>query len=228
MTNSLNWVVLPAAGVGARMGADCPKQYLKIGEYTLIEHTINQLRKLIPDAPIMVSLAKGDLVGRELLSQYGAMVHLCEGGLTRAQSVLNASKAISVIDTSNPWVWVHDAARPLLAQSDIERLQQVLLSESRGAMLAQRSTDTLKQVEDGRAVTTINRDTVWRALTPQVVRAQFLIAAYEHALGKELQLTDEASAIELMGESLAVVEADEPGIKITYPQDIHTLETRLC
>lgn len=227
MTNP-SWLVLPAAGSGSRMGHEQPKQYIQVAGKTLIEHTVDRWLLLMPATPIMIALAADDEIGRQLFANYHNDVHLCIGGTTRAQSVFNATNDIVKLSPGNPWIWVHDAARPIVGQRDVQAIQQALLTETRGVILAQRSVDTLKRVVDGRVKQTLDREYVWRALTPQVARAQLLSAAYTQALSCDTPLTDEASALEALGHDMAVVEAREPGIKVTYPSDLAILEAKLC
>jgi len=222
-----HWVVIPAAGIGSRMQSDTPKQYLSAAGKPLILHCIERFSAMLIGCRIVVALADNDDYGRSLIHDLGLDIDICVGGAERADSVRNAVEYIRTQDGHNPWVWVHDAARPYISERDILALRRALNREAVGALLAQRSVDTLKRVVGGRAVTTEDRSEIWRALTPQVARAELLAHAYNYAQSNELSVTDEASAIELLALSLAVVEARDPGIKVTYAADIEWVEQQL-
>jgi len=222
-----HWVVIPAAGVGSRMQSNMPKQYLPVAGKPLIVHCIQQFYAAIPNCRFVVALAEHDTYGHALLAELDLPIDICVGGIERADSVRKAVQRVRELDKHNPWVWVHDAARPLISRHDIDAIRHKLDSETVGVLLGQRSVDTLKRVIDGRAATTENRDEIWRALTPQVARAELLLSAYDHAADRQHAVTDEASAVELLGLSLAVIEAENPGIKVTYASDIAWVEQQL-
>mgnify|MGYP001964761190 FL=1 len=123
------------------------------------------------------------------------------------------------------WVLVHDAARPNLAQSDLDLLLAELADDAVGGLLAVPARDTLKRVgSDGRVRETIDRSVIWQAYTPQMFRLGALHQALAEALVSDIAVTDEASAIEWAGQSPRLVEGRADNLKVTRPEDLHYLE----
>lgn len=217
------WVIIPAAGVGSRVGAGLPKQYLVVKAHTLLWHTIQALRQHPRLSSIMVAISADDAYWEQ--SDVAALdnIYTSVGGASRAESVLNGLVALSGHVGSNDWVLVHDACRPFVTLDELNRLIETCESDEIGGLLALPSTDTLKRVQDGRAVETIDREVVWRAQTPQMFRYGALKEALVHALEVSASITDEASAMELAGHTPCIVEGRASNIKITYPDDLRFL-----
>lgn len=207
--------VVPAAGVGARMGLNHPKQYLKIGDKTVLEHTLTKLATLPQLNQIYVAISETDDYFSEL-SLSGLNVRRVNGGKERADSVLNALLAMQ--DTPPDWVLVHDAARPLVEVSDITNLMEQCLVHQEGGILASKVKDTIKR-GTSHSEETVPRETLWQALTPQFFPYQQLLNALQQALQNQVQITDEASAIEHAGLPVRLVSGRSDNIKITTPED---------
>ena len=141
------------------------------------------------------------------------------GGKERADSVLSALKSIRDLASDNDWVLVHDAARPCITATDIHFLIDSLMDDPVGGILALSSHDTLKNVQSGSILGTLDRSHIWRALTPQMFRYGSLKQALEMAEGNPA-ITDEASALELQGLQPKIVEGRPDNIKITRPEDL--------
>lgn len=222
------WVVIPAAGIGSRMGAECPKQYLRVAGRTLLEHTLEcflghpQLRGLV------VCLAADDSHWPQLAVSSDTRIHRARGGSERADSVLSGLLELGERGAgANDWVLVHDAARPNLARSDLDTLLAELAEDPVGGLLAVPARDTLKRAGlDGRVVETIDRAVVWQAYTPQMFRVAALQQALSEALVAGVAVTDEASAMEWAGYSPRLIEGRADNLKITRPEDLHWLERR--
>lgn len=222
------WVVIPAAGIGSRMRADRPKQYLRLGSKTIIEHTLDcfldhpQLRALV------VCLAENDPFWDELDCAQDARVHRACGGLERADSVLSGLLTLSQLGArDSDWVLVHDAARPNLASCDLNNLLGVLADDPVGGLLAVPARDTLKRAgTDGRVQETVDRSVIWQAFTPQMFRLGTLRAALSDALVSGVAVTDEASALEWAGHHPRLVEGRSDNLKVTRPEDLQWLEQR--
>jgi 2-C-methyl-D-erythritol 4-phosphate cytidylyltransferase len=213
------WAVVPAAGVGKRMQADRPKQYLPLVGKTVIEHTLSRLVQSGAFQAVAVAISVEDPYWPELEISQHPQVITAPGGKERADSVLSALKALQGQADDNDWVLVHDAARPCLTADDIHNLINTLKDDAVGGILALSSHDTLKQV-DGRNITaTIDRSHIWRALTPQMFRYGMLRDALQDAEGNPA-ITDEASALELLGLQPKIVEGRPDNIKITRPEDL--------
>ncbi|MDD5579861.1 MAG: 2-C-methyl-D-erythritol 4-phosphate cytidylyltransferase [Methylobacter sp.] len=220
MTNSTKfWAVVPAAGIGKRMNADRPKQYLELAGKTVLEQTLLRLLQAAVFETIAVAISKEDPYWPELEITRHEKILIADGGKERSNSVLSALKAIRDRASDNDWVLVHDAARPCITPADIHHLINNLLNDDVGGILALSSHDTLKNVQDGSILGTLNRIHIWRALTPQMFRYGMLKNALEAAEGNPA-VTDEASALELKGLQPKIVEGRPDNIKITRPEDL--------
>lgn len=220
MTYSIKyWAVVPAAGVGKRMNADRPKQYLPLLDKTVIEHTLMRLLKADVFSAVAVAISEEDPYWPELDIASNEKVITAAGGKERADSVLSALKAIRTLASDDDWVLVHDAARPCITTIDIIHLINSLKKDDVGGILALSSHDTLKNVQGDFIVETLDRRHIWRALTPQMFRYGLLKSALEAAEGNPA-ITDEASALELKGLQPKIVEGRPDNIKITRPEDL--------
>jgi len=214
------WGVIPASGVGKRMGGELPKQYLTLHDKTLLQHTIERLVSHPRIAGVVVAVAEHDDRWQAIENDFGDHVKWVVGGAERYNSVLNALKALSQFAAMDDWALVHDAARPCLRADDVDRL----INEAKagvGGILAVPVSDTMKRATtDGAITETVNREGLWRALTPQMFRVGLLIEAIEHAMTQDFPITDEASAVESLGHAPRVVAGHPDNIKITIPQDL--------
>ncbi len=220
MTSTINfWAVVPAAGVGKRMNADRPKQYLELAGKTVIEHTLLRLLSANVFTAVAVAISKEDPYWPELEVSGHEQVITADGGKERADSVLSALKSIRDLASDEDWVLVHDAARPCITATDINLLIDTLRADEVGGILALSSHDTLKDVQGKNIVGTLDRSHIWRALTPQMFKYGSLKNALEIAEGNPA-ITDEASALELQGLQPKIVEGRPDNIKITRPEDL--------
>jgi len=213
------WAVVPAAGVGKRMNADRPKQYLQLNGKTVLEQTLLRLLQAEVFTAVSVAISVEDPYWPELPLASHAKVVTAAGGKERADSVLSALKAIRDVAADSDWVLVHDAARPCLTTDDIHLLINTLVDDEVGGILALASHDTLKNVQGKSILGTLDRSHIWRALTPQMFRYGRLKSALEAAEGN-LAVTDEASAVEMQGWQPKIVEGRPDNIKITRPEDL--------
>ena len=220
MSHQINfWAVVPAAGVGKRMNANRPKQYLELAGLTVIEHTLSRLLQANVFSAVAVAISAEDPYWPELDVANHELIITAPGGKERADSVLSGLKAIRGQANDDDWVLVHDAARPCLTTDDIHLLIDTLVNDDVGGILALSSHDTLKSVQDRDILSTLDRRTIWRALTPQMFRYGMLKTALEEAEGNPA-VTDEASALELKGLQPKIVEGRPDNIKITRPEDL--------
>jgi 2-C-methyl-D-erythritol 4-phosphate cytidylyltransferase len=222
MSNTDNvWAVVPAAGIGSRMLADKPKQYLLLDNKPVLQHTLERLAVHPHIKGIVLALADDDPWWSELDFNPDCELLFAKGGKERADSVLNALHALAVHTDDDPWVMVHDAARPCLRQQDIDRMLEMLLTHQVGGILGIPVNDTVKRADaDNQILETVDRHGLWRAATPQMFRLGILKKALETASKQGLTVTDEASAIELAGWQPMMVEGHQDNIKITVPQDM--------
>lgn len=219
--NDQRWFVVPAAGFGTRIGGDTPKQYLKLGEHCVLQVTLNQLLR-IPDVQgVVVVLAENDSSWLNVPASTDPRVHTCVGGGTRADSVVAGLEYVSKKTSADTWVFVHDAARPLIQPSDVQRLTDAVYNSGAiGGILAAKVQDTLKQADDYCCIErSVSRDSLWQAQTPQLFKVGALLEALQSALA-HITITDEASAMEFAGHEPLLVEALQPNFKITRPVDL--------
>jgi len=220
MTTQLQyWAVVPAAGVGKRMNADRPKQYLDLNGQTVLEHTIIRLLQANIFRAITVAISTDDEYWPTLPIAQHPQIIRANGGKERADSVLSALNALENQADANDWVLVHDAARPCVTAGDIHKLVDALCNDDVGGILALPSHDTLKQAVNGHIHGTLDRNRIWRALTPQMFRYQPLKSALAANQGNPA-ITDEASALELQGLQPKIVAGRPDNIKITRPEDL--------
>lgn len=222
MNNKKNiWVIIPAAGVGRRMGTDTPKQYLLLNEKTVIEHTLDVFNTHDSISEIVVAVSKEDEYWPSLDLNLSKPLHKVNGGTERCDSVLNGLKFLEDKAENNDWVLVHDAARPCLRKEDLTLLLETLQEHEVGGILAIPVRDTMKRSVGGNIIKeTVERENLWHALTPQMFRYGLLKDALVSALNNNEVITDEASAIELAGYQSVLVEGHADNLKITRPEDL--------
>lgn len=218
------WVVVPAAGRGTRVGAPLPKQYLTLAGRPLIEHTLRRLAAHPRVAGLMVVLSPDDRDWPGWSALEDKPLLTTEGGAERADSVLAGLQALPQDVAAAHFVLVHDAARPCLRHADLDALLNAAES-GEGALLAQPLTDTVKRADrSGHVETTLPREALWRALTPQTFRRGALIAALREAAAAGVPITDEAMAMERAGVPVRLVAGAADNIKVTTPQDVALAE----
>jgi 2-C-methyl-D-erythritol 4-phosphate cytidylyltransferase len=214
------WGIVPAAGVGKRMQADRPKQYLNLNGKTVIEQTLSRLIAAEVFTNVVVAISTEDPYWPELAISNHKCILTEPGGKERADSVLSALIALESQAADNDWVLVHDAARPCITTGDILQQIEQLKDDDVGGILALASHDTLKNVAHMTINETLDRRFIWRALTPQMFRYAALIDALQDAAEKDSVVTDEASALELKGLKPKIVEGRPDNIKVTRPEDL--------
>lgn len=214
------WAIIPAAGSGSRFSKSELKQYQMIGQKTVLEHTVSRLNHL-PLQGYVLAIGSDDDVAQSLSFTNMEKAHFCEGGAERVNSVLNALNYLSTIANADDWVFVHDAARPCVTQDCLWQLVDTAIQFNTGAILAIPVRDTLKRVVSAQNIQeTIDRSQLWQAQTPQIAKLGVLKSAIEHALAANAVITDEASALEFVGQPVQVVQGRSDNIKITYPDDL--------
>jgi 2-C-methyl-D-erythritol 4-phosphate cytidylyltransferase len=214
-------VIVPAAGVGKRMLASCPKQYLEINNQSILTHTTNRLLSHPKISKVIIVLSDEDEYFSQTESADNSNIIRVSGGKERVNSVLNGLKAIDV--EKYPWILVHDAARPCVTHDDIDKIIEQCIANNCGGLLAAQVVDTMKQNSHDHSNTvgsTIDRSNLWHAFTPQMYKTVELKQAIEQALEQGLEITDESSAIELAGLPSLLVLGRRDNIKITRPEDI--------
>jgi 2-C-methyl-D-erythritol 4-phosphate cytidylyltransferase len=228
MSTARFWLVIPAAGIGARMQADRPKQYLQLAGRCIIEHSLDCFIEHPGLLGVVVCLAPNDPYWPTLTCARDPRIQRVDGGAERADSVLQGLLQLSQMGANEQdWVLVHDAARPNLSRFDLDLLLAELADDAVGGLLAVPVRDTLKRADDaGRVAATIDRRDVWQAYTPQMFRCAALQHALVDALVANVAITDEASALEWAGFAPRLIEGRADNLKITRPEDLEWLRQR--
>jgi len=216
-----HWAVVPAAGVGRRMGSAVPKQYLELNGRSVIDHTIERLLLHPSIDGVTVALSAEDARWKTTeFSNHPDLVTVA-GGTERCYSVLNALDSLVDRAGADDWVLVHDAARPCIRRGDIDHLIEMVLGHPVGGLLGMPVRDTMKRTDAAdRIETTVERSQLWHAFTPQMFRVGMLGEALRGALDAGFLVTDEASAMEWAGHRPIMVEGHADNLKITRPDDL--------
>jgi 2-C-methyl-D-erythritol 4-phosphate cytidylyltransferase len=226
MTSERFFGLVPAAGAGERMGQATPKQYLSLLGRPMLYHSVNALLASDRIDIVFVVLAPADQeFKRHPWGEFGERVApLYCGGATRHDSVLNGLVAASSMVEPDDWILVHDAARPCLAQRELQRMLDALAMDEVGGILGVPLADTLKRADSaGRIQATEAREHLWQAQTPQMFRHGLLL----EALGRTAKLTDEAGAVEALGLKPRLVQGSTANLKVTYPEDLQLAQAIL-
>ena len=218
------WAIVPAAGRGERFaassGSNLPKQYSQLLGRTVIEWT---LRALLADErvhAIVVVLADGDPHWPAVAKKFNSSKLLTTlGGAHRQDTVMNGLELLESQANIDDWALVHDAARPCLSSTDLRSLIDSLESDARGAVLAVPVVDTVRRELAGE-IETVDRNGLWRALTPQIFRFGQLRQALADASRAHVTVTDEAQALERMGVRAKLVAGSPFNIKVTRAEDL--------
>ena len=218
------FALIPAAGVGARMAARGPKQYMAIGGKPMLRHTVDAFLSSALIAHTYVVVSPEDDQIDAVMPARGVTVLRC-GGASRLESVQNALRQLGEVLGDDDWVLVHDAARPGLNAALIEKLITTIGSDAVGGLLALPVVDTVKRA--GAQVATVARDGLWLAQTPQMFRYRLLRDALAAATDASV-ITDDASAVEALGYSPKLVEGHPRNLKVTLPADIRIAEMYLA
>lgn len=211
------------------MHASRPKQYLHLRDRSILQLTLERLGSYIPLQGIVVGIASDDRYWARLPQDLPKVKGSFPGGRERAHTVLNGLSTLLMHHAApDDWVLVHDAVRPCVRHTDIDKLLASIERHPDGGLLGLPLTDTVKRVDTAaRVVETVPRTELWRALTPQVFPITRLKVALEAAVRQGQLATDEAAAIELMGGHPRMVAGHADNIKITLPADLALAEIYL-
>ncbi|MGB0449338.1 MAG: 2-C-methyl-D-erythritol 4-phosphate cytidylyltransferase [Porticoccaceae bacterium] len=215
------WAIVPAAGTGKRFGAELAKQFQPIGDKLVADHTLSRLTGISKLQKILVPCDTSAEHWTQVSAVADQRVELLAGGAERVHSVLNGLQALGGTAASDDWVLVHDMARPCITSGDINKLIEQLDGHSVGGILATPISDTLKKITSASAIEkTLDRSDFRGAQTPQMFRYGLLRKALETMLEERQLPTDEASAIEYIGEQAMIIEGRRDNIKITHREDL--------
>lgn len=222
-----HWALVVAAGTGSRMGADIPKQYLSVAGRSVLEHSLGPFIRHPTISGIVLVLAPDDHRFDALQMDCNKPLIKATGGASRAESVANGLGRLRTKAEAQDWVLVHDAARPCLADEDLQRLIDTLAGDACGGLLAVPARDTLKAAADDAVCETLAREQIWQAQTPQMFRLGLLQDALTQALVANRPVTDESGALEQAGYAPKLVAGSFDNIKLTHESDLPMIEAVL-
>ena len=222
-------VIIPAGGSGQRMFKNSQhatppiaKQFLLVNGKTILEHSVSEFIADKDCQHIYIAVSDSE-VSKVKAFFSDPRIQIVRGGTTRMQSVLAGLNALNGRIDADAWVMVHDAARANLHASDLQKLKIEVYQEAYGGILATPSKDTLKLVEEKCVSSTLPREQIWHALTPQMFRIGKLYSAMNQALLEGVELSDESSALEFIGAKVVLVEGRSDNIKLTYAADLQIM-----
>jgi 2-C-methyl-D-erythritol 4-phosphate cytidylyltransferase len=214
-------VLVPAAGAGPRHGAAINKQYLELGDRPILAHTLARLAALpeVTTIRVIVPAAECDYCRQEVVARYALakLAGVVAGGAERQDSVRNGLDACGAAD--DDLIMIHDGVRPFFPGAALPALLAAAGRTGAG-ILAIPAQDTIKEVEEGTVVRTLERSRLWQVQTPQAFRAGVIRTAHQQALAAGFTGTDDASLVEWCGGAVGVVPGSPYNFKITTPADL--------
>ncbi|MGB5105344.1 MAG: 2-C-methyl-D-erythritol 4-phosphate cytidylyltransferase [Candidatus Zixiibacteriota bacterium] len=215
-----NYAIITAAGKGTRLPGAVAKQFRPIGSKPLLAWTIDKFEQCPAIDAIHLVVSGEDLnyTHESVVDRFKfkKVERIVAGGKTRFDSILCGLRSIP--ETAN-LVFIHDGVRPLVSIAEIEAVGKEAETYD-AAILALRQTETLKRIEAGFVIATLDRDKIWAAQTPQVFKYEAIISAYIQALESQREFTDDSSVCEAFGISVRIVEGSTANIKVTTPEDL--------
>ena len=223
-------MVLPAGGLGKRMGGSVPKQLMLLGGKPVYQYSLETFLAMDEIAEVVMAVPsdwkshfEDDL--KVLQNKNLNKLKIVKGGAERWQSVKNG---VSALTSAAEYVLVHDVARPFISESVIRELCKTLV-EKGACLVAKPAVDTVKIAEDGLVKTTVDRRTIWLAQTPQAARIDLLKELYGRIEKEPLQFTptDEASILEHFQVPVYIVKGESRNDKLTTPEDFEIFSKRV-
>lgn len=216
--------VLPAGGLGKRMGGNIPKQLMLLGGKPVYRYCLETFLKMDEIAEVVMAVP-ADWKDHFEKDFSHPKLKIVLGGAERWQSVENGVNALT---SSAEYVLVHDVARPFISEEIIRDLCETLVTKG-SCLVAKPAVDTIKIAKDGKVETTIDRNTVWLAQTPQAARIDTLKKLYARIAAEPLNFTptDEASILEYFGESVYIVKGNAANDKLTTPEDFEIFAKKI-
>lgn len=221
--NRKAFAVIPAAGMGKRMGASINKQYLLLAGKPIVAHTIELFQNSRLFSGIILVIPEDEIpyCRKEVVEKYSltGVTAIVAGGAERQNSVMNGLKALAGIASDDDIVVIHDGVRPFI---DIAALEASIEATGikTGSLVAVPAKDTIKVAVDGIVKETPDRATLWHAQTPQTFRFCDIVNAHRLADEEQFLGTDDCSLIERYGGKIRIVKGSYMNIKITTPEDL--------
>jgi 2-C-methyl-D-erythritol 4-phosphate cytidylyltransferase len=217
------FALIPAAGMGKRMGASINKQYLLLDGMPILARTLEVFERspLVDGIFVVIPADEIPFCREQVVERHGfsKVRSIVPGGAERQQSVLNGLRAMEGTAGEDDVVLIHDGVRPFVTEDILSRATAAA-RENDGALVAVPAKDTVKVVENGIITATPPRETLWLAQTPQAFRYGIIRAAHEVADAERFLGTDDAMLVERLGRQVRVVVGDYRNVKITTPEDM--------
>jgi 2-C-methyl-D-erythritol 4-phosphate cytidylyltransferase len=224
------FALIPAAGMGKRMGASMNKQYLQLGGKPIVARTLQvfQDSPLISGIILVIPEDEIPYCRREVVEKYNLskVLDVVPGGSERQHSVMNGLRALQHLASAEDIILIHDGVRPFIDEGILQQSID-LASSGVGALVAVQSKDTIKVVRDGVVISTPERSTLWQAQTPQSFRYGQILQAHRQAVEDNFIGTDDCSLFERSGEPVRIITGSYRNIKITTPEDLALAEAFL-
>ncbi len=219
------WAIIPAAGSGSRMHSSTAKQYLAFQGKTVIEHCLDRLLSHADIDGAVVVLSEDDGHWDKLAYTSNKPMFTAIGGSERQHSVYSGLTTLQHRCGNDIIALVHDSVRPLVGHADLGNVIDAARHNEAGAILATPVADSLKlQNERMEIASTMSREHLWRALTPQVFHLAPLLNALRRAIDDAVAITDDAQAVEMIGYAPTLVSGSADNFKITSPGDLELAE----
>ncbi len=223
--------IIVAGGASLRFGGDIPKQFREVCGRPLLSWAVSrfQAAESIDNIILVVTPEYLQYAGEHVVDPYGytKVTKIVEGGATRQESVLNGLKALPI---STGHVAIHDGARVLTRPGDIDAVVGLAMRE-RAAIIAEKATDTIKRARDDYILSTLDRDSLYRAQTPQVFQYDLIMEVHQKVAGlppdKLAAITDDASLVETQGFKVKILEPSARNLKVTTEEDLKLVEALL-
>ncbi|SJZ57631.1 2-C-methyl-D-erythritol 4-phosphate cytidylyltransferase [Trichlorobacter thiogenes] len=230
MSKPRAFALIPAAGMGKRMGASMNKQYLQLGGKPIVARTLQvfQDSPLISGIILVIPEDEIPYCRREVVEKYQLtkVLDVVPGGSERQHSVMNGLRALQNLAAAEDIILIHDGVRPFIDEGILQ--QSIDLAGSGvGALVAVQSKDTIKVVRDGVVISTPERSTLWQAQTPQSFRYGQILQAHQQAVQDNFVGTDDCSLFERSNEPVKIITGSYRNIKITTPEDLVLAEAFL-
>lgn len=222
--------LIPAAGIGKRMGASVNKQYLNLYGMPILARTISVFENspLIDSVYLIIPAEEIPFCRKHVVEAYGfkKIAAIVPGGRERQNSVMNGLNAMQNHVSEDDVILIHDGVRPFVTDNMLfESIETARIHD--GAVVAVPVKDTIKTVHGSIVIATPQRESMWQAQTPQSFRFGTIFKAGKYAEANGLSCTDDASLVELNGGEVHIVRGDYRNIKITTPEDLILAEAFL-
>lgn len=215
--------IIPAAGMGSRMGINFNKIFIKIGDIPIIRMTVEKFQNDPDCEAIHLAGREGEIDSlREMLGGLSKVKGIHIGGFERQDSIFNALQAIDPTD----YVFIHDGARPFVRQETLSALAGAV-EEHDSVICGVKPKDTLKRISNNQVQETVDRENVIIVHTPQAFRYDLIMDAHRNADENNLTVTDDSMMVEALGNVVHVVPSTYDNIKITTEEDLKVAESIL-